>query len=140
MTTTFQDLLESFDFVGSAPMFDHEAFLNKESGQIYWQADLLDDFDELPADIDDEKYISIPHKNELGLGKNLALALAFVYQHLPHEADEVEAFFRRKGAYSRFKAFLARKGALEQWYEFEWQAQEKALRQWCEENKIQVHN
>jgi hypothetical protein len=73
----------------------------------------------------------------LGLGKNLAVT--FVYQHLPSEADEVEAIFRRKGAYSRFKTFLARRGAPDQWHEFESHAQEKTLRQWCEENGMPVH-
>lgn len=136
MVTKFKEISDAFDFVSFASMYEHQAFLNRETGQIYWHSELADDPEELPEDIDDEKYIPIPHKNELGLGKNLALT--FVYQHLPGEADDVESIFRRKGAYSRFKALLERKGALDQWYEFESQAQEKALREWCEENGIEV--
>lgn len=136
MTTTFKDIVEAFDFVNFAPLYEHQAFLNKETGQVFWHTELGDDPEELPDDIDDAKYISIPHKNELELGKNLAVM--FDYQHLPRQADEVEAIFRRKGAYSRFKDLLASKGALDQWYEYEAQAQDKALRQWCEENQIKV--
>jgi hypothetical protein len=91
----------------------------------------------VPEDIDDAgKYIQIPDKRELGLGK--ALALEFAEQRLPREFDEVQRIFRKKGAYARFKHLLERAGALEQWYEFEASAQEKALREWCEENSIEV--
>ena len=137
MVTKYKDISEAFDFVSFAPMYVHQAFLNKETGQIFWHSELADDLEELPEDIDDEKYIEIPHKNELGLGKNLAIA--FAYEYLSSEADEVESIFRRKGAYSRFKDLLGRKGVLDQWYVFESQAQEKALREWCKENGIQVH-
>ena len=46
--------------------------------------------------------------------------------------------FRRKGAYSAFKDRLARKGMLDQWYEYEAQAQRQALREWCEELGIDL--
>jgi hypothetical protein len=40
-------------------------------------------------------------------------------QFLPGGFDEVRLFFTRKGAYARFKDLLARRGALDQWYDFE---------------------
>jgi hypothetical protein len=137
MAVSFSELLDAFTFVGAGAMHEHEAFLCKQSGQIYWHSESGGEFDELPEDIDDAgKYIQIPDKRELGLGK--ALALEFTVQRLPREFDEAQRIFRKKGAYARFKHLLERTGALEQWYEFEASAQEKALREWCEENSIEV--
>ena len=77
----------------------------------------------------------MPHKNDLGLGRRLALA--FVAQELSDEYNTVAGFFRRRGAYSHFKALLHARGMLEQWYAFENRAMEEALLAWCEENGIQ---
>jgi len=132
----FKEIEEAFLFVSSAPESEHQAFLNKETGKIYWQSEMVEDFDELPEDIEDDKYIAIPHKKELGLGKSLALD--FAWKHLPDQVEEIEAIFRKKGAYARFKALLERKGALEKWYEFESGAEDEALRQWCAENGIEI--
>ena len=137
MAVNFKDIVEAFDFVSFGQMYEHQAFLNKETGEVYWHSELADDFEELPEDIDGEKYIEIPHKDELDLGKNLVLN--FAYQYLPNDAQDIESIFRRKGAYSRFKALLERKGILDKWYEFESQAQEKALRSWCQDNTIEIH-
>jgi len=55
----------------------------------------------------------------------------------PADADDVAAFFRRKGAYSRLKILLADRGVLQQWYEFEQAETSAALRAWCQENEIE---
>ena len=137
MVINFQEIMDAFDFVSFGPMYEHQAFLCKETGKIYWHSELGDDIEELPEDIDDEKYIEIPHKNELGLGKNLVLD--FAYQHLPDEAEEIGSIFRRKGAYSKFKALLERKGIIDKWYAFDSEANEKSLREWCEDVGIEIH-
>ena len=62
-----------------------------------------------------EHSAAVPHENDLGLGRHLALA--FVDQELSDEYDTVAGFFRRRGAYGRFKALLHARGMLEQWYE-----------------------
>jgi hypothetical protein len=93
--------------------------------------------DELPDDIDDsDKYIQIPDKRELELGK--PLALNFAREFLPDDVGYVEQIFRRRGAYARFKDLLQRRDALDQWYDFEANAQERALRMWCDLNSIEV--
>jgi hypothetical protein len=138
MTVKFKDIQDAFDFVSFGQMYEHQAFLNKETGKIYWHSEFGDNDEELPEDIDDEKFIAIPHKNELGLGKRLVLK--FAYTHLPDDADEVESIFSRKGAYSAFKNLLDRKDVIDKWYEFESQAQEIALRAWCEGNGITLHD
>lgn len=138
MTVKFNDIQAAFDFVSFDQMYVHQAFLNKETGEIYFYSEFGDNEEALPEDIDDEKYLAIPHRNELDLGKRLVLK--FACAHLPDDAEEIESIFRRKGAYAKFKGLLERKGALDRWYEFEAQAQDKALRTWCEENGIEIHD
>ena len=85
----------------------------KQSGRVF-----SDELGELPDDIEDsEKYVPIPDKRELDLGK--PLVLDFARQFLPNDIDEVRRIFTRKGAYARFKDLLDRRGALDHWYDFE---------------------
>src|ERR1700720_3159438 len=92
--------------------------------------------DKLPDDIDDEKYISIPDKRELDLGK--PLVLDFAREFLPDDYDEVRHIFSRRGAYRRYKDLLVRRAALERWYDFSNKSEEAALREWCAENGIEL--
>jgi hypothetical protein len=85
---------------------------------------------------DSEKYVQIPDKRELDLSK--ALVLEFVRQTLPSEIDKVQRIFSAKGAYATFKDLMDRKGALDQWYNFEAKAEEEALRTWCALNSIEI--
>ena len=64
--------------------------------------------------------------------------MRFVTQELPDQADRVGGFFRHKGAYARFKDLLESEGLLEKWYNFEAAASDRALRDWCAENDIQI--
>jgi hypothetical protein len=66
------------------------------------------------------------------------LVLDFAREFLPDDFDEVSYIFSRKGAYSKFRALLTRRHALERWYDFESKAIERALREWCEENSIEI--
>ena len=137
MRFSFNDIREAFDFVSGGTAGEHEAFLCRQSGKIHWRSALLDDLEELPDDIDDDdKYVAIPDQNELGLGK--PLAMDFASEMLPEDFDEVRRIFSRRGAYARFKALLARRGALDQWYAFEEKAVERELRDWCVANSIEL--
>jgi hypothetical protein len=137
MPVNWEDLQLAVEFVGSNGFSEHYAFLCKESGKIYWQSEGSDDLDELPDDIDDnEKYIQIPGKRELNLGTRLVFD--FVRQFLPGDFDEVQRIFSRKGAYARFKNLLARRRAVDRWYEFEAKTQETALLEWWKDNAIEL--
>ncbi len=104
---------------------------------IHWHTDFGDNEEVLPDDIDNsEKYIAIPHKNDLGLGK--PLALEFAEEVLPRELHEVQEIFREPGAYGRLKELLDHHGMLHRWYEYESKALEQALRQWCTDREITV--
>jgi hypothetical protein len=139
MPVSFQDILLSFEFVASN-FGDHQTILCRRTGKIYWHSEFsdLDELkDELPDDVeDDEKYLAIPDKRELDLGK--PLALDFAGEFLPDDFDEVRYIFSRRGAYKKFRALLIRRKALERWYDFESKATERALREWCELNSIEV--
>jgi hypothetical protein len=92
---------------------------------------------DLPEDLEtSDRYIAVPHKNDLRLGR--PLALTFVNQELPNDFDTVAGFFRRRGAYARFKDLLLARGMLERWYDYENRATEEALLAWCEENGVQA--
>jgi hypothetical protein len=135
---SWRELLDAFEFVSfQSDIGDNEAFICKETGKIHWRfADPpLDEEEELPHDIEDEeKYLPVPDKRELDLGKQLVLA--FAREFLPDEFDYIRDMFRRRGAYGQFKALLARKNAIDAWHDFENKAAERALREWCEENSL----
>ena len=132
----YDDLSLAFDFVSGGPRMEHNAYISIDTGQIYWTSELNPTEEEVPADLEtSDRYIAIPHKNDLDLGRNLALR--FVAQELPERYGRAEAFFRSKGAYARFKQLLESEGVIEKWYQFEAESVEKALRAWCAENGIQ---
>jgi hypothetical protein len=133
MPVKFSDLEMAFMFVSGAPMCSHSAYLDPESGRLFYISDLVDE--EPPDDLDDnEKYIEIPHKNELDLGKRLVLD--FIADRMPEELERIDTIFRKKGAYAKFKDFLENNSLLKEWYSFEEERQTEALKEWCEENGI----
>ncbi|MGA3343187.1 MAG: hypothetical protein ABSD11_22045 [Methylocella sp.] len=137
MPVKLNDLRDAFEFVCAGGGGEHQTFLCKQSGKLYCHSELCDDLDILPDDIDDsEKFLPIPDKRELDLGK--PLALDFARQFLPGDFDDVRQIFSRRGAYARFKNLLDRRGMLDQWYAFEAEAEESALKMWCELNSIEV--
>ena len=125
MAVSFSDLQLAFEFVSSGGMGENEAYLDRQSGKIYWHSEFGDNDEELPNDIDDEKYISIPDKRELDLGK--PLVLDFAREFLPVDYDEVRHIFSRRGAYRRYKDLLVRRGALERWYDFSNKSEESGF-------------
>ena len=136
MAISFSDIEDAFFFVSMDQQYMHNAYLCKETGEMFYTSE-IGDSDELPEDIDDpDKYIAIPHKNELDLGKTLVNEFTSTY--LPEELNKVYSIFRHRGAYSRYKDLLESKGALEDWYNFENERQKVALKEWCQENNIEI--
>lgn len=141
MPVSLGDLELALDFVSSAPgLGDHQAFVCRQTGKTYWQFDpseVGELEEELPDDIEDEeKYAPVPDKKELGLGK--PLVLDFAREWLPNDFDEVRHMFSKRHAYRNFRKLLLQRNALDRWYEFESKATKKALRDWCEQNSIEV--
>ena len=132
-----RELRNAFDFVSAGDPFDHGAWICLDTGKIYWRSPAtgLDDED-LPEDIDDsDRYLAVPSQHDLDLGHRLALT--FAARELPDDYDTVAEFFRRRGAYSRFKNLLQTRGRLASWYEFENRETDEAVLAWCTEHGIQ---
>lgn len=71
----YDDISLAFDFVSYAAPTEHNAYVSLDTGKIYWTSDASDAFDEeIPEDLEtSDRYLAIPHKNELDLGRRLAL-------------------------------------------------------------------
>ena len=133
----YEDLSAAFDFVSFAAPMEHQAYLSIDTGTICWISELNPLEEEIPDDLEmSDRYLAIPHKNDLDLGSELALQ--FAAAELPDHCNAVEQFFRHRGAYARFKELLASEGCLDTWYAFEADSTERALKNWCTENSINV--
>jgi hypothetical protein len=133
----FSELMDAFDFAAVGSGFDNRAYVDLETGKIYLVSSEFELEEDVPDDLEDsDRYLAVPGKNELDLGRRLVER--FVRERLPGDIRQVEAFFQRKGAYSRLKVLLADRGLLEQWYAFEQAETTAALRAWCEENDIEL--
>ena len=133
----YDDLSAAFDFVSFAAPMEHHAYLSIDTGTIYWISELNPLDEEVPEDLEtSDRYIPIPHKNDLDLGSDLALR--FAEAELPDRYNSVAQLFRHRGAYARFKELLASEGSLDKWYAFEAESTERALRDWCTANAISV--
>ncbi|HTO67746.1 MAG TPA: UPF0158 family protein [Bradyrhizobium sp.] len=139
MPVTLSDLLDGFLWADARSGFEFRAYICRQTGKIYYHTDYdSGEIEEpLPDDIDDtEKYLPIPDKRGLDLGK--PLVLAFVREQLPDDYDEVRDIFSRRRAYQKFKSLLSRRGAIDRWHAFENEATEQALRDWCALHGIEI--
>ena len=136
MIIKFDEIDFAFSIASAGGVGENEAYIDRSSGKIYWYSAFGDNEEELPDDIDDEKYLSVPHKNELGLGK--PLVMDFAREVMPEYAQEISDIFNRKGAYAKFRALLESTDYIDQWYAFETAATDHALREWCNENNIEI--
>ncbi len=110
MPVSLAELIDALEFVSFEGILgEHQAILCKPTGQIYMHIEFAgEEEDELPDDIeDDEKYIAIPHKRDLGLGK--PLVLDFARECLPDDFDEVRYIFSKRGGVREIQRFAGAK-------------------------------
>ena len=134
------EIQDGFMFVNGVGEGENTALFDKKTGKIYLHSDLCD-MGELENQLGDEDYdaeihIEIPDKNDLGLGQNLVFE--FVEKFLPEDEKKISQIFSKRGAYSRYKDFLASKDLLDKWYDFENKKELIALSEWCKENEIDI--
>lgn len=135
VTVKWSELIDAFEFASFGGPGESRAFVNIDTGSLQCISDAFEPDAETPDDFEpSDRYLALPHKTDLNLGRKLALS--FAEQHLPGEFDAVVGYFSKRGAYSRFKDLLEHRGVLETWYAFEQHATERALRQWCHEHEI----
>jgi len=136
-SVSYQDLRNAFEFVSSGSPATHSAYICQDTANIYWLSSSLELEEAVPADVaTSARYIAVPHKNALQLGQKMALQ--FIDQVLPADYNLVSSFFRKRGAYRRFRELLQAQGLLEQWFVFEASACDSALLDWCEQHNIQI--
>lgn len=134
---TFDTLESALQWSSAGAPFDNVALLSRATGQLFFQSMHGDSDEDLPDDIEDgSAYVAVPHKNDLDLGRNLVFA--FADEYAPMHLRTIEALFRQRGAYARFKAFLERTQLLERWYAFEAAATRRALEAWAVDNGFAV--
>ena len=140
-TVKFSDVLDGFEFASFGGSEEIIVYISLDTGTVYLTSS-EPEFEaeseiELPADIHtSDRYVAIPSKHDLDLGRDLALS--FVRQHLPDDYEVVFAYFRKRGAYARFKKLLDDRNAMAQWYEYQSVETEVALRAWCKDNAIEL--
>jgi hypothetical protein len=134
MAVSFEKLSDAFGFV-NVDGADNAAYVCRSSGEIHWDSGL--DEDKLPDDVEDEeKYLAVPNARDLDLGKPLALDFAKAF--LPDDVFNVHEIFDRRGPFQKFQSLLRLRGMIEHWDKFESEAAERALRDWCAANDIEL--
>ena len=130
-------LVEAVEFVSAGVLTEHRAYVSIDAGAICLVSESGDLDDDAPEDLEEsDRYIGVPSKSDLGLGRNVALR--FAEEQLPNEFQTVRRFFGGPGAYGRFKDLLAAHGQLDAWYAFDAQCTERALLEWCEAQEIKA--
>ena len=134
----FSEIEDAFRFVSSASYGMHTALLCRDTGRILYQSDMsdFDEIEEAEEEPDYDQCIEIPHKNDVGLGRELVFA--FAEENLPGEMEHVRRMFKRPGAFARFRDLLLGKGLLDKWHRTEEAEDERALREWCADNDIEL--
>ena len=134
MKVKLTDIEWAVEFASSG-FGDGEAYIDTQTGAIYYVGDAVEE--PIPDDLfENSKYLALPSKQDLGLGKRLAIA--FVAETLPDYLDKAYEIFSRKGAYAKFKALLSSVDKLELWYEYEAQSLNQAIKDWCNSNSIKI--
>jgi hypothetical protein len=140
VTVALDELILALDWVSDLSTSGNMAFVCRETGRMFMTSE--EDFGgeiepDLPSDIDDvEKYAIVPSRQDLRLGKRLAVR--FVQTSLPSRLEETYTIFAARGAYARFKDMLECEQALDAWYAFEAEAVERGLREWAESESLAV--
>jgi len=97
----FNDLLDAMYFVSSSSPGMNSAFLNLDTGEIFYRSEMGGIDEVADEDLEGDEWLSIPHKNDLDLGSQLVFQ--FVEEHLPDQYDQVRRFFKNAGAYGNTK-------------------------------------
>ena len=138
-SVNYNELRNAFEFVSSDSPSVQNAYISLDTGEIFWVSASVELEETVPDDVTTStRYLAVPHKNELQLGQKMALE--FIDRALPDQYNTVASFFRKRGAYRRFKELLQAEGMLEPWFAYEANACDEELRIWCDENNIKLTN
>jgi len=126
----YDDLQSAFNFVSAGAPYERNAYIAKDTGEVFHAAQIYDAYKRIPPDVDDgERYWSVPHSQDLDLGFHLELK--FVAEHMPAQLAVAEEFFHRRGAHAKFQDLVEKEGKHALWRQYEHDATELALRKWA---------
>ena len=139
MKFKFKAIEEAFFHVDFGQAFEGVAILCKDTGEIFYDSNNEWEEESIPDEVWQRKdCIGIPDKRDLDLGT--VLVFEFVNEYMPEMYGRVKRIFSHSGAYANFKDLLEDKELLETWYEFEDKKEEKAIREWCAENGVELED
>ncbi|WED21419.1 hypothetical protein L3Q72_12385 [Vibrio sp. JC009] len=80
MKVSLSDLEMAVEFVSGPPSITAEAFVDKEKGRVYLAGECVEE--EPPEDLYvNDRYIEVPSKTDLDLGRSVALKFASTPTH-----------------------------------------------------------
>jgi hypothetical protein len=131
----FSELSDAFEFASAGGPFEQAAYIALHSGKVVYESEAPDET--LPADLQDRsRYLPVPTRHELGLGRRLAFL--FAEQFMAGDQDTVRDFLSERGGYARFKDLLLHRGQLDAWHDFEARETERTLRAWAEAKGLEL--
>ena len=130
------DLESALDYVSNGWLLNARAYVSLDTGEVFCVSD--DDVDtQYPDDLEtSDRYLGVPDKHDLELGPRLAVR--FAAREFPGNDREVEDIFRQRGAYSKFKGLFRSAGLLDKWYAYEKEQVAARLREWRENNGVEL--
>ncbi len=129
------DLHLAVEFVTGAGSYGVEAYIDLRSGAILYGGSGAEE--PLPKGIHNKKrYLRVPTRKELGLGRDDALA--FTEQHTPQLMERAEYIFNAAGAFDRFKHLMREHGLLDAWYAYQDQRLWEELEAWAEMHDLRL--
>ena len=133
-TVRLDDLRLALESTSSYPE-PRAAWIEVSTGRVVVDDDEHDD----PApssDHDASGWIPMPDKQDLGLGR--PLAMRFAAEHVSDRVPEVARIFERSGAWSRFGRWLEDMDRQDDWYRFSDAATDRARVDWAREHGLDV--
>ena len=131
-----EELFENYEFSRSC-CEETPTYINRKTGQIVMDAEALTGEPCPVENVEDHPdYMHIPNEFDLGLEHSSVLVWRFVRQEIPGLEPKVREMFSRKGAFRRWKNFLAEIDLLDKWHNFEDDSVREALMEWCEANGV----
>ena len=135
----YGDLEWAFTYVSTAQQGAHSAYVERDTGQIFWTSEAGDQNDNPPEDVENlQRYLPVPHKNEVGLGRQLVMR--FIELEMPDCYEEIIEIFRGRGRspYRRYQMLLESRNAVDRWQNYEQTAVRRALSDWCQQHRIRL--
>ncbi len=112
------------------------AYYNKQSGEIIWVFEYMDNDTEQLDDIEDnpDKYVALPTRYDID---EYSIMREFAYScDNTKIANELYLCLKGSGVFRRFKDKIYYLGIREAWFEFRNNAYRKIAEEWCADNKL----